>query len=71
MQKCPKCNTIWFYFSNGDYSSGYERKGYKLNCHCGYAWGAVDWKKSKEELINEWENQNGLEKENAARHEAY
>lgn len=58
MKKCPKCNTLWFYFSDGDYSSGYEAKGFRLNCYCGYAWGAIGWKNSKKDLIAEWENQN-------------
>lgn len=58
MKKCPKCNTIWFYISDGDYYSNYERYGYKLNCNCGYAWAALEWCGTKEELIRKWENIN-------------
>lgn len=54
MKKCPICDTAWIYASVGDYGSGYDSKGYKINCRCGYAWKHTDWKKTMEEVFKNW-----------------
>ena len=51
---CPFCKDAWIYASVGDYGSGYENKGYRINCRCGYAMKLVDWKKTKEEAVRAW-----------------
>lgn len=51
---CPHCNTAWLYASLGDYTSGYESYGYKINCTCGFAWKNTQWKHTKDEAIKTW-----------------
>lgn len=59
LRTCPRCGEIWFFASTGDYGSGYENKGYRVNCRCGYAWEKFGhWCKTKEEVIEEWNNEN-------------
>lgn len=53
---CPICKDAWVYASTGDYGSGYENYGYRIECKCGLAWELVDWKETKEEAILEWNN---------------
>ena len=55
MKTCPFCGDAWVYASVGDYGSGYESKGYRINCKCGYAWHLVKWHKTKENAIKKWE----------------
>ena len=52
--KCPYCNDAWLYVSDGGYTSGYESKGYKIECRCGFAWKNIDWKPTREEAIKIW-----------------
>ena len=54
LKPCNNCGLAWIYASMGDYFSEYENKGYKINCECGKAWSAIDWKKTKEEAVEEW-----------------
>lgn len=54
LKKCPYCHDAWIYASVGDYGSGYENLGYRIECRCGFAWKSVDWVKAKEEAIDKW-----------------
>lgn len=54
LKPCPRCHDAWIYASVGDYGSGYENHGYRVNCRCGYAWALVDWSKTKETAVQEW-----------------
>lgn len=54
IEACPFCKDAWIYAENGDYGSGYENNGYRINCRCGYAWEKVDWQKTKEEAVKAW-----------------
>lgn len=54
LKKCPLCKDTWIYSSVGDYGSGYENKGFRVECRCGYAWQAIDWCESKKEAIDAW-----------------
>ena len=60
LKPCPYCKDSWLYVSDGDYGSGYESKGYRVECQCGFAWKSMGWKKNKEEAIKEW---NGVKSE--------
>jgi len=57
LKPCPKCNTSWLYVSEGDYGSGYESKGYKVNCQCGNAWETTSFVNSREKAITDWNKQ--------------
>lgn len=52
--KCPYFNDAWLYVSDDGYTSGYECKGYKTECRCGFAWKNTDWKPTKDEAIKIW-----------------
>lgn len=54
LKKCPHCNDIWFYVSDGDYYSGYEAYGVRVQCKCGFAWKNSDWEKTREEAATKW-----------------
>ena len=54
LKPCPFCKDIWLFVSDGDYYSGYESFGYRVNCQCGFAWKAITWKKTKKEAIEAW-----------------
>lgn len=54
LKPCPFCKDIWLFVSDGDYYSGYEAFGYRVNCHCGFAWKAITWQKTKEEAVDTW-----------------
>lgn len=54
LEPCPFCDDIWLYVSDGDYYSGYEAYGYRVNCKCGFAWNTIDWCKTEEQAINSW-----------------
>ena len=54
IKPCPKCKTAWLYSSDHDYYSTYESFGFKINCHCGYAWTTTKFENSKEEVIMKW-----------------
>ena len=55
LKKCPFCNDIWFYVSDGDYYSNYETNGYRVQCLCKFAWNIIPWCETKEEVINKWD----------------
>lgn len=54
LKPCPFCGDIWLFVSDGDYYSGYESFGYRVNCQCGFAWKAITWQKTKKEAIEAW-----------------
>lgn len=54
LKPCPFCGNAWIYASVGDYGSGYEANGYRINCKCGHAWKTTSWRDTKEESIEEW-----------------
>ena len=55
LKPCQKCGDAWIYSSIGDWGSGYEHYGYRVNCKCGCAWKTLDeWLPSKERAIKEW-----------------
>ena len=54
IKPCPFCGTAWIYASIGDYGSGYEYNGYRIECKCGFAWKTIKWCNSKDEAIKEW-----------------
>lgn len=54
LKPCPFCKEIWLFVSDGDYYSGYESFGYRLNCRCGFAWKAITWKNAEKEAIEAW-----------------
>ena len=54
LKPCPFCGDAWIYASVGDYGSGYESFGYRVECVCGYAWKAIGWHKTKQEAIDAW-----------------
>lgn len=54
LKPCPKCGDIWIFASVGDYGSGYESFGYRVECMCGYAWKKIGWQKTKEEAVKAW-----------------
>ena len=54
LKPCPYCGDIWLYVSDGDYYSGYEAYGYRVECQCGFAWNAISWCNTREQAINEW-----------------
>lgn len=54
LKPCPFCGKSWSYASTGDYGSGYESKGYKIECSCGFAWRFSEWKPTEKEAIAEW-----------------
>ena len=54
LKPCPFCHQSWLYASTGDYGSGYEAHGYRVECRCGFAWKAITWQKTKQEAIEEW-----------------
>lgn len=55
LKPCPKCGDAWLYVSVGDWASGYECYGFRVNCKCGYAWKTLDaWFPNKEQAIKEW-----------------
>ena len=54
MKPCPRCGTAWLYVSIGDFGSGYEGNGYRVNCSCGFAWKTIKWRDSEDEAIKEW-----------------
>ena len=59
---CPKCGEIWLYASVGDYGSGYENHGYRVNCKCGFAWKTIEWKPTEKEVIATWNRRESCEK---------
>lgn len=54
LKSCQYCGDAWLYASEGDYGSGYESFGYRVECTCGYAWKAIGWRKTKQEAIDAW-----------------
>ena len=54
LRKCPSCGDAWIFRSDMTYGSDYENLGFRVNCKCGYAWQRVEWQKTKEEAIEEW-----------------
>lgn len=55
LKPCPKCGDAWIYAVVGDWPSGYELHGYRVNCKCGYAWQTlVEWFPSKKQAKEEW-----------------
>ena len=52
---CQHCGDAWIYASTGDYGSGYEAHGYRVECVCGHAWKALNnWYNTKAEATREW-----------------
>ena len=54
IKPCPYCGDAWVYASVGDYGSGYEYDGYRMQCRCGFAWKTINWHDNKDEAIKEW-----------------
>ena len=54
LKPCPHCQTSWLFVSDGDYYSGYESYGFRVNCQCGYAWKAIQWQSTEDKAIEEW-----------------
>jgi len=54
LKPCPHCQTSWLFVSDGDYYSGYESYGFRVNCQCGYAWGTISWQPTEEQAIEMW-----------------
>ena len=54
LKPCPRCQVAWLYASTGDYYSGYEAHGYKVNCECGFAYLASEYRPTEEEAIEAW-----------------
>lgn len=54
LKPCPYCKESWLYVSDGGYTSGYESKGFRVSCKCGFAWKSIEWQKTKEEAIKKW-----------------
>lgn len=54
IKPCPDCGQAWVYASVGDYGSGYEYDGYRMQCRCGYAWKTIKWHDNRDEAIKEW-----------------
>lgn len=54
LKPCPHCKTSWLFVSDGDYYSGYESYGFRVNCQCGYAWEAIQWQPTEDKAIEEW-----------------
>ena len=54
IKACRYCGDAWLYASTGDYGSGYEAHGYKIECLCGYAWKHYSWHTTAQEAICEW-----------------
>lgn len=53
---CPYCNDSWLFVSEYDYGSDYENLGYKGSCKCGKFNEKVNWNKTREQAIEEWNN---------------
>ena len=54
LKPCPFCHDSWMYVSDGDYYSGYESYGYRVECRCRWAWKQIGWQKTEEEAIEKW-----------------
>ena len=54
LKPCPYCKNSWLYASDGGYTSGYESKGYRVECLCGFAWKSIGWQKTEKEAIEAW-----------------
>ena len=54
IKKCPYCNDAWLFVSDGDYYSGYESKGFKVSCMCGFAFRNMPFMPSRESAVAEW-----------------
>lgn len=54
IKPCPFCSSAWIYASIGDYGSGYESYGYRIECRCGHAWKTIKWCDSENEAIKKW-----------------
>ena len=54
IKHCPHCHDAWMYVSDGDYCSGYESDGYRVECRCHWAWKQIGWQQTKEEAIEKW-----------------
>lgn len=54
LKPCPRCHDAWMYVSDGDYYSGYESYGYRVECRCHWAWEQIGWQKTREEAIKKW-----------------
>lgn len=59
IKPCPLCGTAWLYASFGDYGSGYESNGYRINCRCGYAWKTISWQDTEDKAAEEWNKEKG------------
>ena len=61
LKPCPKCGDAWIYALFGDWTSGYELYGYRVNCKCGYAWKTLDeWFPSKEQATEAWNRRDDI-----------
>jgi len=54
IKPCPKCGDVWTYVSNGDYYSGYEVHGFRINCKCGFAWKTIPFCSTRREAVIKW-----------------
>lgn len=54
LKPCPFCGDAWVYASTGDYGSGYEHYGYRVDCRCHYAWSVIGWYEHKADVILAW-----------------
>lgn len=54
LKPCPTCGEAWFYVSDGDYYSGYESRGIKVQCNCEGSFFNIDWQPTRNKAAKEW-----------------
>lgn len=54
IKSCPKCGDAWLYASTGDYYSGYESRGFRIKCMCGFAWKTIPFCPTAKEAVSKW-----------------
>lgn len=60
IKPCRVCGDAWLYVSDGDYYSGYESYGYKVECNCKGSFTSSPWSKTRKEAIEYWNNRYGV-----------
>ena len=48
LNPCPYCRKIYLFYDR------YDRKQYKVNCDCGFAWKVSRFKNTKAEAAEAW-----------------
>ena len=54
--KCPYCKDSWIFVGQRGYGSEYNAIVYQGSCKCGRFNKTVNWHKTKEQAIEEWNN---------------